>query len=1034
MKKAISTQTKWTKTALASSIAGVVFAVSTPSLMAQEAPAEEVVEVKGIRYSLESALNVKRLADSVVDAISAEDIDALPALDLGEALQALPGIQLNRDDGERSSEISLRGLSGSFVKTTAGGQSIATPSRSASPAGEANPFGAFEASIFDGVKVIKSPTADLQAGAIAGIVDLQFQKALDKKDGGFQVNLGTRYEDLSDQFNTTFRVQGSKHIIEDKLAIAFKVAGSGQDFRRDTVNFTQYTDLLTFNADTGAQSVRPVTDQAAIDAYRAEHGLEADSQIRALTRSGQAAEVRQGDRYSGAFNVEFMATDELKFGANFIKTRRSLDESNLEDTQFLARRQADNSQQQITLLGDPVRSRLGGPNDRPTYYVGHTRVDNANWQPANRLFSFVEDAQGLYLYGEYVGDQWEADAVISKSDSSNEFINEGIDVRHVSDGGRQRWNGTGIHVEINNGAGDLSRAYTRVVNDAGVPDNSVLTSYVYDGTWSSPNLGGFSSTLSRSVNGNRQVQFFVNGRVDRPERDMSSAEFNVKRLLDVSFGDVFRLDAVKAGLRFQEEELVNDDLRIGAGGIDTSILSEETIFGDRQLFVDTQNEYFNGEYPGFYGAEGGWRTLDSDNLRPLLQNGILERQPNAQIASPSGFAVRLAGGRNQFYPRNFDTTQEILAGYIMANFSGELGPIGYSGNFGVRNVHTDNEFTGAFVDTDGNLGTRTSERSYSHNLVSANLKFDLTDDLILRLASYDALIRPNLRVQNPSTVFDIRANGENEVTRINVDLPQSDVDPYTADNFDISLEWYNRKGSAVSIGWFTKEIVGLFTDDTRCGSDVPEVVTAFTGPTSQVAVGSGFQCQLDNDILDGEGNVFAEAGTQVDVGATINGEGDIQVSGVEFALQQKLDFLPAPFNGLGGVINYTKLNLDESDTGLSLLRVSPESYNVVGYWENDDFSVRLAYNWRDEQQLSQPVQIGALTTAFLGTDARFETDRGRLDLSMSYRFNKKFRVNFQAFNLTEDQGYEFVGGDQDIVNRIRFDGRTYRLNATYKFN
>lgn len=1033
MKKAISTHTKWTKTALASSIAGVVFAVSTPSLMAQETPAEEVVEVKGIRYSLESALNVKRLADSVVDAISAEDIDALPALDLGEALQALPGIQLNRDDGERNSEISLRGLSGSFVKTTAGGQSIATPSRSAAAAGEANPFGAFEASIFDGVKVIKSPTSDLQAGAIAGIVDLQFQKALDKKDGKFLINLGTRYEDLSDQFNTTFRLQGSKHLIEDKLAIAFKVAGSGQDFRRDTVNFTQYTDLLTFNADTGAQSIRPITSQAAIDAYRAEHGLEADSQIRALTRSGQAAEVRQGDRFSGAFNIEFMATDELKLGANFIKTRRSLDESNLEDTQFLARRQGDASAQQVTLIGDPVRSTLGSPGDRPTYYVGHTRVDNAAWQPANRLFSFIEDAQGLYLYGEYVGDQWEADAVVSRSEASSLFVNEGLDVRHVTDQ-RNRWNPTGIHVEINNGNGDLSRAFTRVVNDAGNPDDSVLSSYTYDGTWSSPNLGGFSSTLSRSVNGNRQVQFFVNGRVDRPERDMNSAEFNVKRLLDVSFGDVFRLDAVKAGFRFQEEELVNDDLRVGAGGIDTSILSEETLFGDRQLFIETQNQYFNGEYPGFYGAEGGWRTLDSNNLVPLLQNGILERQPTAQIASPSGFAVRLAGGLNQFYPRNFDTTQEILAGYIMANFSGELGPVGYSGNLGVRNIHTDNEFTGAFIDSDLNFGTRTTERSYSHNLVSANLKFDLTDDLILRLASYESLIRPNLRAQNPSTVFDLRTDGDGDISRINVDLPQSDVDPYTADNFDITLEWYNRKGSAVSVGWFTKEIVGLFETESVCGSDIPDVVTAFTGSASGVAVGSGIQCQLDNPILDSEGNELVEAGTQVDVERSINGEGDIQVSGVEFALQQKLDFLPAPFDGFGGIINYTKLDLNESDTGATLLRVSPESYNVVGYWENDDFSVRLSYNWRDEQQLSQNVTVGALTTAFLGTDARFETDRGRLDLSMSYRFNKKFRVNFQAFNITEDQGYEFVGGDQDIVNRIRFDGRTYQMNATYTFN
>ncbi|WP_371192643.1 TonB-dependent receptor [Glaciecola sp. SC05] len=1034
---------KTNKYALSACSVAILLALNNQSAIAQEvnAPtnpeedAVEVVEVTGVRAALEDALNIKRAAASVVDSISATDIDALPALDLGEALQALPGIQLNRDGGNRDSEISLRGLPGGFVKTTAGGQSIATPSRSTGAAGASNPFGAFEAGIFDGVDVVKSPTADLQAGGVAGIVDLKFQRALSKKDGLFRVDLGTRYEELSEEFNTTYRVQGVKHFIEDRLAIAFKVAGSEQNFRRDTVNFTQYTDLVEFNQATGEQTgVRPVISEEAIDAYRALHGLEDNSQIRVITRAGQAAEVAGGDRHSGALNLEFKATDNLKLGLDYIYTKRTLDQSNLEDVQFVARRQADNSQQAVTLIGAPSSSGFAAPGEPQTYTVGHARIDNVNWLPANRLFQFTEDAKGLFLYGDYVNDKWVVDANVSKSESENFFINEGIDLRHQVDGNRQRFAPTGINIEINTGNGDLDQAFARIVDAQGNPDSSALNSYIYDGAWTTPNTGGFSSTLADSVNNGRRVQFFVNGRVDNPKRDMDSGEFNVLRYLDVGFKDMFRLDSVKTGYRYQKEELINNDLRVGAGGLNAAALTSENLFGDARLFVETQGQFFNGQYPGAYGPGTGWITIDSRNIRPLLQEGIIDRIPEgSQLALPTGWAVRQAGGRNQFFAANFGTTQDIAAGYLMANFSGELGQVFYSGNVGVRRIETDNEFTGAFVNADGVLQTRTSGNSYSHTLPSLNVKFELTDDIILRLASYEGIVRPNLRSQNPTTIITASENDDGDVTSVRVDLPASDVEPYTADNYDISLEWYNRQGSAISIGYFEKEISGLFGRDQVCGDDIPsDVSEGLFGPTGLVpgSGAGGLECRElapfgDADV-DGEGR-------RITVNQAINTDGAIKVSGYELAIQQKLDFLPYPWNGFGGVFNYTKINTDESEDGTTLLRVSPESYNIVGYWENDGFSVRLTYNWRDSQQLSQNIILNGTNSAFLGTDARFETSRGRLDLAASYRFNRNLRFDLRAFNLTQDQGYEFIGGNEDAVNRIRYAGRTYSFGASYTF-
>ena len=84
--------------------AALLLTVSSPTLLAQEVnnaidkdETNEIIQVTGVRSSLENAINVKRRAIFIVDAISANDTDALPALDLGEAQQAIPVVQINND-------------------------------------------------------------------------------------------------------------------------------------------------------------------------------------------------------------------------------------------------------------------------------------------------------------------------------------------------------------------------------------------------------------------------------------------------------------------------------------------------------------------------------------------------------------------------------------------------------------------------------------------------------------------------------------------------------------------------------------------------------------------------------------------------------------------------------------------------------------------------------------------------------------------------------------------------------------------------
>ena len=84
--------------------------------------------VVGIRSSIKDSLEIKRGADNIVDAISAEDIGKFPDQNLAESMQRIPGVQISRDNGE-GRNVTVRGLSPDFTKGTMNGRTIATSDR-----------------------------------------------------------------------------------------------------------------------------------------------------------------------------------------------------------------------------------------------------------------------------------------------------------------------------------------------------------------------------------------------------------------------------------------------------------------------------------------------------------------------------------------------------------------------------------------------------------------------------------------------------------------------------------------------------------------------------------------------------------------------------------------------------------------------------------------------------------------------------------------------------------------------------------------
>src|SRR6187397_2953262 len=150
-------------------------------------PVEEEITVVGIADALQAAVEVKRQAPAIVDAIVAEDVGKLPDKNLAEAVQRVPGVQINREFGE-GERVSLRGVAPNLVRTSVNGHNVAVADwfvLEQLAATRSFNYLLMPSEIIGLLKVYKSPTADLDEGGIGGTIDVQTRKPLDLKPFAF---------------------------------------------------------------------------------------------------------------------------------------------------------------------------------------------------------------------------------------------------------------------------------------------------------------------------------------------------------------------------------------------------------------------------------------------------------------------------------------------------------------------------------------------------------------------------------------------------------------------------------------------------------------------------------------------------------------------------------------------------------------------------------------------------------------------------------------------------------------------------------
>jgi iron complex outermembrane receptor protein len=322
----------------------------------------------------------------------------------------------------------------------------------------------------------------------------------------------------------------------------------------------------------------------------------------------------------------------------------------------------------------------------------------------------------------------------------------------------------------------------------------------------------------------------------------------------------------------------------------------------------------------------------------------------------------------------FKVKEKTSAVYGMADFSGD----GWRGNVGVRAIQTRqttivNLAGGPAPITGSAFGAYTPttfERTYRDYLPSANLKFDVRPDLVVRTALAKTISRPDYSALGGSvSLNDDALSGSGG----NVNL-----DPVRSTNFDLSAEWYFAPKALLSAGLFYMDLNSIVAQGTSTGTYY---------------------------------NNKRGAQTVYQITSPYNTSG--KNKGVELSYQQPIA------TNFGVLANYTYAD-GKLDDGGELLNSSRNTYNLTGYFENERFSARLAYSYRSAYK------AGVDRGASQHVDAM-----PSLAASLNFKLTEQLTLTFDALNLTNET-IKMYAENKDRPRAFYSNGRTFYLGLRAK--
>ena len=968
---------------------------------------DDRMQVIGVRGSLMRSMDRKRDAIGLVDAITAEDIGKFPDQNLAEALQRIPGISISRTNNE-GSQITVRGFGPEFNLVTFNGRTMPTQG------GRSFDFGDIASTGITAVEVIKSGRASLPTGGIGATVNIITPRPLENPGlrgaliGKAVHETSASDGDLGNLNRVTPEIAGiySNTFADNTFGIAITGSYEERDNREEFANVDSWIPNYGLEGGT-VNNNNQRADGVWWHPQDAGYGFADISRTRTnaqltlqwapvdrlrMTLDYTYSELEfEADRnsfgvwfanpnVSATINERGTVTDVTQVGGDYaINVARDNTVKENDSLGFNAEFQAtDNLEFRFDMHDSRSRLKGGGlgdgrPGSSANLIVGNTFCDWCGFVPGAGPTTATIDEKfasyssgGIPIWGATFRDQETGEMLdfLRRSDMGSLF-GQAFDVDNKND----------------------------------------IQQFQLDGTWTNP---GDGSIVSLDFGASYTQQKFVN-------RNAFSG------LLPGGFW--------LTSAQYWPDELWEE---AGFGGL----LSDFSNSGDFPL-----DRYFVLDFNTIVDV---YESLDCFSTGDPLCNDVYWPSWGPDFQDPSG-------ERGFFWPGPLGNAsgggvkEDITAAYFQLNVQDRVAGLPFNARIGLRIEDTETTASGDEVPAEAVVWVGGDEfvtefgpptfvkESNSNTEFLPSLDFDLTwrHDLISRFSYSRTLARPPIGALSPVRSFVGNPNPQNrEASSGNPGLV-----PYVSDNFDLALEWYYAPGSYASVSYFRKH-VDNFLVATTVRESFDNLLDPFRGAQAELAR----QQLADEGIPLSNANIFArinenlgrpattpvraEPGDPViewNVSTTDNAERG-RVWGWEFQVQHMFGD-----TGFGVQANATlvtgdvKVDRDAVDRQFALPGLS-DSYNLVGFYENEHISTRLAWNWRDEfvagfDQFDAPV---------------FVEDYGQLDVNLAWFARPNLTIFLEGLNVTQQTQRVYVRYPEQFQRGNQYGAR-YNIGARWTF-
>ncbi|HEY0131185.1 MAG TPA: TonB-dependent receptor, partial [Allosphingosinicella sp.] len=942
----------------------------------QEAVGEEEIVITGFRASLQNALSQKRRSNQIIDAITAEDIADFPDANLAESIQRLPGVSIDRDNGEGRS-ITVRGLGGDFQMVRLNGADAQAVSGNGGSDSGANrsrgfDFNTFASELFGGITVTKTTSAANDEGSLGAIIDLVTGRPLAFKTDRIALGAEAEYRENGSTWNPRLTALFSKRL-GDNFGILGSIAYQDQEQQIDryqrsigAFEYVYRNSLIAGTTPPVFGFARPGGTGATFGSDPAAYALLSPTTIFPALPSIGRQELSY-DRLGATLTAQWRPMDRTEIVVDGVYSRFRQDNNTYAITPVGLNRNGTNARaQQTGTAGLRAPGTTNGNADRVALYP-------------NCVPSASTDC-GASLYGGAV-----VPGFLNSQNPNNlnpfDYYNNPRSVGFVPTA-----NQTGFYNEL------IGRPNTKVrqasVNAAGQAEYLVLD----DVDWRSSADSQMGQTSFKQGTINLTHEFSDNLRMDGTAGWSKSkfrgtglfAEFNAIDRDGYTYDE--RGDAIMPVFNpgFNVADPTQWSLVKGLSTIRyvNTLVDNEFKVGRLNFAWDLDESFtlrFGGTYKQYdFDSDQGRRNQDIEAINPTLREAGLQITDLGQTV---GFGQGLTvsqGTPTSFYAPNLDSfrqyfqidcncinrwgdyravvdgrqrnsiTEKDLSGFVQLDYKFDLFGRPLRGDVGLRVARTRVTGRGNVGATDGVLGLPvTANNSYTDYLPSLNAVYEVAPDFLVRFAASKTMARPMLQNLTPGTTSF--ASGLNATTAPAVTVGNPYLSPFRSTNLDLSFERYFGRSGLIGVAFFYKDLksfpqqlAGEAPLDTVFEPEIyQQVVAAMTSPTLQAYTQAG--------------GVWAIRQFQDAPGGTIKG--------LEVNVQSDFGFIGDMFRNFGITANYTYIDskltyltstvLNTTRTGTSptaqntfaegpFLNTSPHSFNATLYYENETWSARVS--------------------------------------------------------------------------------------------